>query len=460
MLRAILCHVLLAAVALGNGRLTDGSVFGRSEGIVATLGAAVTDRKNYAVVQRGMRYPVPERLSISNFKKGKAKIVFIHITHQGGTSMCKFMRKVTRVLPEQGCNAKPIWWKFQAGQDLAKPFPETDFVAFEFNSPAPPPTAVGRRPAVAFFNFSQFPFESERVVSMITVRDPMQRFQSDFTSASWKKLYNISSGCVVAALYGTQITLSSSTFNKDAMGIYEYVGYQRQSVNLQRVGPRWKPVCLPKKKYDKRGKLLAQSCDDYELQFNGTEWHLLEMANKRVAYRGTCSTPCTIHYSKPCTTPAPCKLELPLVIHKWSKQYVRPTGMESVDKGLTMSSGRHDDGFGRLLSNFQLRILADVPWPEKVTRQHLAIAKANIDSFSIVVDLDCFDATMHVVSRLLNLTPAYSQHRKHPPVEARARCGNDTMFDWLLEENALDRELYAYAQKKSLVVCPSTPEER
>lgn len=106
-------------------------------------------------------------------------------------------------------------------------------------------------------------------------------------------------------------------------------------------------------------------------------------------------------------------------------------------------------------NNFALRVLSrsrECCQGKDTDRKHLDIAKALLDRMTFVMDMQCLNDNLEEAARLLNMTFApHAGAKKHPPV--RERMGNDTLYEYYLERNKLDMELYAYAQKKSLVQC-------
>eukprot|EP00550_Attheya_septentrionalis_P011401 CAMPEP_0198306294 /NCGR_PEP_ID=MMETSP1449-20131203/58343_1 /TAXON_ID=420275 /ORGANISM="Attheya septentrionalis, Strain CCMP2084" /LENGTH=132 /DNA_ID=CAMNT_0044008845 /DNA_START=1051 /DNA_END=1449 /DNA_ORIENTATION=+ len=88
---------------------------------------------------------------------------------------------------------------------------------------------------------------------------------------------------------------------------------------------------------------------------------------------------------------------------------------------------------------------------------HLENAKKLLSRFTFVLDQDCLDESLEAfVSKLgLSLKPGKSGAKiprsKHST--ARERIGNDTLYNFLVERNRQDIDLYEWSKKISLIDC-------
>lgn len=112
--------------------------------------------------------------------------------------------------------------------------------------------------------------------------------------------------------------------------------------------------------------------------------------------------------------------------------------------------------------NFALRILAGRPCcnGKDTDRKFLEYAKALVSRFSFVLDINCLDESMTALSQLLGVSlPRKStqemellrQRHEHPPLDRRIPFSN--VYEYLLERNRLDIELYEWSKNISLVNC-------
>jgi len=118
-------------------------------------------------------------------------------------------------------------------------------------------------------------------------------------------------------------------------------------------------------------------------------------------------------------------------------------------------------------NNFALRILSD---PEKccegknTDRKYLNQAQSFLEKFTIILDQPCLNDGMEALGQMLNLTLSWKKNRKRDPTVAgavdssrpssyRDRIGFDDVYEFLIEKNKLDIELYEWAKERSLVRC-------
>lgn len=120
----------------------------------------------------------------------------------------------------------------------------------------------------------------------------------------------------------------------------------------------------------------------------------------------------------------------------------------------------------RHTNNYALRVLSDSVGccSGKDTNQtYLDMAKKLVGRMTFVLDQDCLMDNLIQVARLLNLDYNASQaakssfFRQHE--DARTRIGNDTLYEYLLERNKLDMELYYWSKNQSLVNCGALSRE-
>ena len=81
----------------------------------------------------------------------------------------------------------------------------------------------------------------------------------------------------------------------------------------------------------------------------------------------------------------------------------------------------------------------------------LETAKSYIQRFTFVMDMDCLDESLKVLSSILGLNDTVKPGKHHP--SARERINNDTLYDYLVRRNTNDIELYKWAKERSLVKC-------
>ena len=123
----------------------------------------------------------------------------------------------------------------------------------------------------------------------------------------------------------------------------------------------------------------------------------------------------------------------------------------------------------RSSNNFALRTLSD---PnnccdgKNTDRKYLYQAQSLIERFTIILDQTCLDDGLEALGQMLNLTLSWKKNRKRDPTAAgvvhglpssfRDRIGFDDVYDFLVEKNKLDIELYEWARERSLVECTGT----
>jgi hypothetical protein len=111
-------------------------------------------------------------------------------------------------------------------------------------------------------------------------------------------------------------------------------------------------------------------------------------------------------------------------------------------------------------NNYGLRILGDNGCCDGVntSRIHLDHAKALIDRMTILLDVRCLNNGIEALAFLTNMTIENDANKLmqrtnhvHPPTRERIRY--DDVYEYLMEKNKLEIELYEYARERSLVRC-------
>jgi hypothetical protein len=109
-------------------------------------------------------------------------------------------------------------------------------------------------------------------------------------------------------------------------------------------------------------------------------------------------------------------------------------------------------------NNFALHILAGDPCcnGKDSDPKYLKSAKALVNRFSVVLDMECLDQGIQALADLLGIEPHRNPKlkllkRDHPPNEERIPYPN--VYKYLLERNKLDIELYQWSKRQSLVDC-------
>jgi hypothetical protein len=96
---------------------------------------------------------------------------------------------------------------------------------------------------------------------------------------------------------------------------------------------------------------------------------------------------------------------------------------------------------------------------KQVTDQHLQAAKDLISRFTFVLDQACFDSNLQALARILNVTLMNRPGGNAAAVGGRSHSSNRDripfadIYEYLLERNAKDIELYQWAKRRSLVRC-------
>jgi hypothetical protein len=114
----------------------------------------------------------------------------------------------------------------------------------------------------------------------------------------------------------------------------------------------------------------------------------------------------------------------------------------------------HDDFF---TDNYALRILAgtDCCQGKDTDRKHLEAAKELVQRFSVVINIECLDESLLALAENeWNLTLAPPTQGQPSRAPARERLGDDDIYDYLVEKNKLDIELYEWSKTLSYLDCP------
>ncbi|KAI2500717.1 hypothetical protein MHU86_13745 [Fragilaria crotonensis] len=82
---------------------------------------------------------------------------------------------------------------------------------------------------------------------------------------------------------------------------------------------------------------------------------------------------------------------------------------------------------------------------------YLGSAKTYLQRFTFIIDMDCLDESLTVMSSILGFNNTAKPGMRRP--SARERIQNDTLYDYLLRRNAMDIALYQWAKERSLVKC-------
>jgi hypothetical protein len=87
------------------------------------------------------------------------------------------------------------------------------------------------------------------------------------------------------------------------------------------------------------------------------------------------------------------------------------------------------------------------------SEDYVELAKSYLNRFTFIIDMDCFDQSVEVLSSIMNLTHDKTPARKPAHKSARERINNDTLYEYLIHRNAKDIGLYKWARSQSLVKC-------
>ena len=116
-----------------------------------------------------------------------------------------------------------------------------------------------------------------------------------------------------------------------------------------------------------------------------------------------------------------------------------------------------------LTNNFALSILAGNKCCNgaDTKREHLLTAKVLLRQFTFILDIACLDEGLSALSDVLGL-PLHDRQlqdlrdlgKSHVRKPSSERIGYRDIYEYLLEKNKVDIELYQWSKKRSLVVCP------
>lgn len=103
--------------------------------------------------------------------------------------------------------------------------------------------------------------------------------------------------------------------------------------------------------------------------------------------------------------------------------------------------------------NFALRALTSKECcrGSHTPQKYLELAKALLERFSIILDMDCLEDGLEAVADLLGLQIALPQ--KKPQTSAQERIPEPELYEFLRSKNRMDIELYEFAKSRSLVKC-------
>ncbi|GAX22252.1 hypothetical protein FisN_19Lh322 [Fistulifera solaris] len=105
--------------------------------------------------------------------------------------------------------------------------------------------------------------------------------------------------------------------------------------------------------------------------------------------------------------------------------------------------------------NFALRALtsSECCRGSHTPKKFLEQAKALLERFSIILDMECLEEGLEAVADLLGLQIALPQKKNQ--ASARERIPEAEVYDFLVAKNSMDIELYEFAKTRSLVQCSS-----
>ena len=91
---------------------------------------------------------------------------------------------------------------------------------------------------------------------------------------------------------------------------------------------------------------------------------------------------------------------------------------------------------------------------------YLENAKALVERFSIVLDVACLSEGIRALGGLLNISLAQQNRlsKAHEQVPSRDRIGHDDVYEYLLDKNRLDIELYEWSKSRALINCTKIQE--
>ena len=106
-------------------------------------------------------------------------------------------------------------------------------------------------------------------------------------------------------------------------------------------------------------------------------------------------------------------------------------------------------------NNYALRVLSDSQQccqGRNTGDAMFELAKGLVGRFTFVLDQDCLDDNLVALADQLGLK-RFRRRARIPPLTARERVQNETLYQYLLDRNAQDMKLYWWAKKRSLVKC-------
>lgn len=133
--------------------------------------------------------------------------------------------------------------------------------------------------------------------------------------------------------------------------------------------------------------------------------------------------------------------------------------------GLLHNNGTHsewrDYAESRATNNFALSILSDQQANGSFTkRQQLSTAQELVSRFTFVLDISCLAPSIEAMAGILGvqLEPDALETHHHstgPHLTPQQVIGYDDIYEFLLERNRLDIELFHWAKQRALVDCSS-----
>ncbi len=117
-----------------------------------------------------------------------------------------------------------------------------------------------------------------------------------------------------------------------------------------------------------------------------------------------------------------------------------------------------------MTNNYALRVLSEQGCCNGADTDHkyLQQAKALVKRFSIVLDIECLSDGIEAISNLLNISIARDnvRSRNYYHASSRERIGYDDVYDFLVEKNKLDIELYEWSKQRALLNCSAIRDGR
>jgi hypothetical protein len=251
------------------------------------------------------------------------------------------------------------------------------------------------------------------------------------------------------------------------MGVYELTARDESTDFGITTSPQCLPGCMHER--DVMWACKQGPCEDSTIRFDSKlGWVVAEPRSKEHPHGG-----------QPVLRAAG-RARYPVEVQSWREGDGKKSWLAASVSSVTIRSVSEEARFGRLVDNFQLRILSGKYYPEELTQKDLEKAKRTIDSFTTVIDMACFDEGMRAWVELMGLdacTPVKGEYEKDTcayvwkdadPKYAKRRpvrqhmsprktCGNsngsDEAYAQLVQLNRLDSALYEHAKKRSLVRC-------